>query len=123
VWTIDRNANQEVQDYFADMYDINFIREEQTATQVIGAGSATARAQYYGSYENRSLWVNGMFDYRALSDYVPVKADVFLYEKQCSMGYGINITNDVTLEVPDEDFLVTISQPGEISILALSWYS
>lgn len=68
------------QDYIAAVYDLSVAYPDvpvfQTAADVVGAGTATARSQYYGSANNRSLWLGGMFDYRGLSDYTPIKDQV-----------------------------------------------
>ena len=44
------------------------------------------------------------------------RADVFLYPGQVNTSYTVNITNDMILEAPDEDFIVTAYQPGEWSM-------
>lgn len=65
------------------MYDLSVAYPDvpvfKTAADVVGAGTATARSQYYGSSNNRSLWLGGMFDYRGLSDYTPVGEQVRLF--------------------------------------------
>jgi hypothetical protein len=48
VWTIDRNALPSVQNYVHDLYDFWSVPEENTVTDLIGAGTATARSQFYG---------------------------------------------------------------------------
>jgi hypothetical protein len=60
--------------------------------------------------------VDGQFDYRAVCDYVPTKAYRFLYPSQGRVSYVINVTNDVILEAPDEDFLVVAIQPGKLAV-------
>lgn len=69
-----------LQDYIAAIYDLSVAYPDipvfQTAADVVGAGTATARSQYYGSSNNRSLWLGGMFDYRGLSDYTPMEDQV-----------------------------------------------
>lgn len=57
----------------------------QTAADVVGAGTATARSQYYGSANNRSLWLGGMFDYRGLSDYTPMEDQA---SERCGVEYS-----------------------------------
>jgi hypothetical protein len=114
VWTIDRNADAHVQSYIKYLFDINNIEEEKTITDLIGAGTATARSQFYGSSEQRSMWVEGQFDYRALSDYLPTRSPLFIAEGQSNTTALIKITDDPILEKPDEDFLVSLVQPGVI---------
>lgn len=71
------------QDYIAAVYDLSVAYPDvpvfQTAADVVGAGTATARSQYYGSANNRSLWLGGMFDYRGLSDYTPIEEQVLRF--------------------------------------------
>lgn len=73
------------QDYIAAVYDLSVAYPDvpvfQTAADVVGAGTATARSQYYGSANNRSLWLGGMFDYRGLSDYTPIEDQVLHYPR------------------------------------------
>lgn len=65
------------QDRIAAIYDLSVAYPDvpitETVADVVGAGTATARSQYYGSANNRSLWLGGMFDYRGLSDYTPIQ--------------------------------------------------
>lgn len=71
------------QDYIAAVYDLSVAYPDvpvfQTAADVVGAGTATARSQYYGSANKRSLWLGGMFDYRGLSDYTPIEDQVLSF--------------------------------------------
>lgn len=47
-----------------------------TVADGAGAGSAFARAQGYGSDDAKSLWVDGLYDYKAVSDYLPLAQNV-----------------------------------------------
>ncbi|CAN0182972.1 unnamed protein product, partial [Ectocarpus fasciculatus] len=75
-------------------------------------GTATARSQYYGSSNNRSLWVGGMFDYRGLSDYTPIEDQLQFSAYEASVYYLLNTTDDNVVETPDESLTVSIYVPG-----------
>jgi hypothetical protein len=52
---------------------------------------------------------------------------ISIYPSQGRVSYVINVTNDVILEAPDEDFLVVAIQPGEqvrsaLGSLSMSYY-
>ncbi|CAM9122390.1 unnamed protein product, partial [Hapterophycus canaliculatus] len=114
--SMDRNAGQEFQDYIAAVYDLSVAYPDvpvfQTAADVVGAGTATARSQYYGSTNNRSLWVGGMFDYRGLSDYTPLEDQLQFSPYETSVSYLLNTTDDNVVETPDESLTVSIYVPG-----------
>eukprot|EP00752_Nemacystus_decipiens_P003960 g3626.t1 len=114
--SMDRNADQEFQDYIAAVYDLSVAYPDvpvfQTAADVVGAGTATARSQYYGSANNRSLWLGGMFDYRGLSDYTPIEDQVQFAAYETSVSYLLNTTDDNVVETPDESLTVSIYVPG-----------
>ncbi|CAM9763265.1 unnamed protein product [Pylaiella littoralis] len=114
--SMDRNADQEFQDYIAAVYDLSVAYPDVpvflTAADVVGAGTATARSQYYGSTNNRSLWVGGMFDYRGLSDYTPIQDQLQFSAYETSVSYLLNTTDDNVVETPDESLTVSIYVPG-----------
>ncbi|CAM9102436.1 unnamed protein product [Scytosiphon promiscuus] len=114
--SMDRNADQEFQDYIAAVYDLSVAYPDvpvfRTAADVVGAGTATARSQYYGSANNRSLWVGGMFDYRGLSDYTPLQDQLQFSPYETRVSYLLNTTDDNVVETPDESLTVSIYVPG-----------
>lgn len=113
--TVDRNTNLRNQRFIQSLYGIADaqIGFEQTAADLAGiAGTAVARANYYGSSHNESSWILGMFDYRAVSDYVPVyNPHAYLVEYQ-NLTDVIVTTPDTILEVPDENVTISIHAPG-----------
>ena len=113
--TVDRNTNFRKQRFIQTLYGISDaqIGFEQTAADLAGiSGTAIARANYYGSLHNESAWVLGMFDYRAISDYVPVyNPHAYLTEYQNLTDFVVT-TSDTILEVPDENVTISIHAPG-----------
>lgn len=83
-----------------------------TVADAVGAGSAFARSQYYGSYENKSVWVDGAFDYRGVSDYLPLSDKIIMFSGQTRAESTLNTTNDNIVEQPDENVTVAIRIPG-----------
>ena len=115
VETLDRNAGLFRQKYIADLYGINSndITYPLTAIDKSGTcGSAVARSQYYGSSHNESAWVDGQYDYRAISDYVPVYVPRSFLSSLQAIQQTIYTTPDTILENPDEDVAILMSSPG-----------
>lgn len=74
IQTFDRNSNISFQQYIKRLYGLkSSIPYPFTSLDYTGlAGSAVARSQSYGSYMQTSEWVDGEYDYRAISDYAPL---------------------------------------------------
>jgi len=83
-----------------------------TVADAVGAGSAYARSQFYGSSENKSVWVDGAFDYRGVSDYLPLSDKLTFYGSQTLVETTLNTTNDNIVEQPDENVTVAVRIPG-----------
>jgi len=83
-----------------------------TVLDAVGAGSAYGRAQNYGSADPKSVWVDGAYDYRGVSDYVPVSKPVMLFADQTRVEVTLNTTNDGIVEAPDENVTVAVRLPG-----------
>ena len=83
-----------------------------TVADVVGAGTAFGRAQYYGSADPKSIWVDGAYDYRGISDYVPLSETVVVYWGQTAATLTLNTTNDGIVEAPDENVTVAVAIPG-----------
>jgi len=113
--TIDRNADISTQLRVSQLHGLTVgdLKYPLTFMDAAGlCGSAIGLAQYYGSSHNESLWVNGMFDYRGINDYVPFD-NSYIYNK-----YNSNITStiitisDVIYENPFENITVGLYSPG-----------
>jgi hypothetical protein len=107
--TISRNAEDEVQAYLNNLYS---IREEE----IFPSGKTTIDLLYFSTafgspYGNR-LWVGGMYDYRAISDYASVDDRLIFHQNQSDISVLIATTNDQTLEKPDENITVHLTLPG-----------
>ena len=113
--TLDRNADLTKQKYIRDLFgiasgDIPILRTAADESGTVGI--AVGRSQYYGSIYNESQWVGGMYDYRGISDYVPVlSARAFLAEESNATADFIT-TPDTILEAPDENVSVILHAPG-----------
>ncbi|CAM9912425.1 unnamed protein product, partial [Chrysoparadoxa australica] len=73
---------------------------------------ATAREQWYGSSEKSSLWLGGMFDYRGLSDYIPIEDSMRFPVGETTVSYDLTTSDDNVVEVPDEELSVALYVPG-----------
>jgi len=116
--TIDRNAGSSMQKLLQNLYGVGdgFLSTQyaQTVADVTKfSGSAVARSQFYGTTSHEeSVWIDGMYDYRGISDYVPIyKPKSFLAENQMQNENLIS-SSDTILEHPDETVCVAIHSPG-----------
>jgi hypothetical protein len=125
--TVDRNANLSVQQFFSDHYGLDFDATTDSLSTVLDqigiVGKAVGRSQYYGSLDTRSSrWVDGRYDYRGVSDYVPVHQPKILLSEEHSDGITIQTTNDSLVELPAEAFSVAISLPGLWPVVLSKFY-
>lgn len=115
IMTLDRNAAVDTQNFVKDLYDIQVesIEFPKTILDHSGlVGSAIGRTQDYGSSTRESKWVDGVFDYRGISDYVPVKrSSAFLVEDDFS-ELSVVSNSDNILEKPDEGIKIVLYSPG-----------
>jgi len=113
--TFDRNAFHSMQIFIQHVFGLPDPTNTYPDTMLdrsLLVGKAVGRSQFYGSSHNESRWVDGMYDYRAISDYVPMKhQEVFLREANQVIDYVVT-TEDTILEVPDEHIILAISSPG-----------
>ncbi|KDO30160.1 hypothetical protein SPRG_05352 [Saprolegnia parasitica CBS 223.65] len=75
-------------------------------------GTANSRAQFYGSPETRSRWVDAQFDYQGLSDYTPTNVALLFPPNNVSASIVVPTTDDMVFESPDETINVRLSVPG-----------
>lgn len=118
IQSIERNANASMQSILKNLYGITSgfmsTKYAQTIADVTQyAGTAVGRSQFYGTHSHQeSVWVDGMYDYRAISDYVPMyKPKAFLAEDINQKEYLIT-SDDTILENPDETVTVALYSPG-----------
>ena len=115
VETFDRNAAPKKQRFIQGLYGIlsSELQSGETAFDRAGiAGTAVGRASYYGSVHNDSAWVQGMYDYRAVSDYVPVYHPWALLFEYRNITDFVITTDDTIFEAPDENVTIGIHAPG-----------
>jgi hypothetical protein len=113
--TLDRNSPTSLQQAYKNIYGLSeaSIPFPWTVLDYIGvAGKAFARSQHYGSQHNESIWVDGMYDYRAISDYVPVYLPLAYLAEDFNINQIIITSPDKILEVPDENITLAITAPG-----------
>ena len=115
--TIDRNSDSATGTFISHLYGISEgqVVYPQTTIDFAGiAGAAIARTQFYGSTHNESVWVDGMYDYRGISDYLPTYEPLVLLSGKGSgsISYELQTTSDTILENPDETISIGILSPG-----------
>jgi hypothetical protein len=113
--TIDRNAIEKVQHYVNQLFDFRsgeIFPMELTTIDLLEQNTAFGRDQFYGSEEKTSQWVDGMFDYRGISDYSPEDVQLYFDADEKMKTIVIETCNDKIFEAPDERFSVHMSLPG-----------
>jgi hypothetical protein len=113
--TVDRNAFSKKQRFIQHLFGIPGPTDtypDSMLDRTLLVGKATARAQFYGSGHNESQWVDGMYDYRAISDYVPVKTPQVLLLEGTAAEDMVVTTPDSITETPDEYVVLGITAPG-----------
>lgn len=118
VYTLARNADSVAQFWWKTLYDLTDARAVppgQTAADVVGAGLAYGRAQYYGGSSNASAWVDGGRDDLGVSDFVPLAAKTVLPPNVNEVTIAFESIDDAILEVPDEATDVILWMPGMVA--------
>jgi hypothetical protein len=113
--TVDRNADARQQKKIQNLYGINQgdIKFPLTVSDYCQySGSGVARSQYYGSTHNESQWIDGMYDYRGVTDYVQIKTPNSFLLEFTNITATIVITDDTILETPDETVTIALHSPG-----------
>ncbi len=113
--SLDRNADSFTQDYISRLFQFQTLEDTspaKTAVDLLYNNKAYGRSHYYGGFDNRSLWIDGVYDYNARSDYQKVN-DLELYEFGTAQKMVfLHTTNDDIYELPDEGTSLHISLPG-----------
>ena len=113
--TLDRNGPSTLQTFLSRLYGLSVMELSYPSSVADGtglAGKAMARSQNYGSIRKESIWIDGQYDYRALSDYVPERVPKSFPRYQTSVAYNVTTSADSILESPDESFTIILSSPG-----------
>jgi hypothetical protein len=113
--TFDRNHDRYMQDYVGKVFGLSENEVDKTTTYIDAthlAGTAVARSQWYGSLRNESIYVDGMYDYRAISDYVPLKEAIAFLNTYTNISTTLITSPDTILELPDEKIAVLLHSPG-----------
>jgi FG-GAP repeat len=116
VKSLDRNSLPQFSDYVAAVFDLAISPPDvplyKTALDIVGAGTATASSQSYGNSSGSSYWSQGVFDYRGLSDYVPMEDQLQFVRGQYTQTYTLHTNEDNVVEIPDETLTVAIYLPS-----------
>lgn len=99
--TIDRNAEDALQQYIGDLYSIQLYPCDKTSTEALTGTTALGRSQYYGSDERRSVFINGQFDFQGISDYEQMTYDDQFRPQDQSISAPLNANDDDILEKPE----------------------
>lgn len=115
--TLDRNARVSRQTFIQHLYGLHdrvllYPNTYVDATDL--GGTAQGRTQFYGSSKEDHTWVDGMYDYRGVSDYVQLYAPAILMfeEDGARASSSFKTTNDTVLEMPNENITLVCHSPG-----------
>ena len=114
VKTLDRNAADGYQRYVADLYgvDVDALPFGETAIDGLHAGDAHGLWLSDAPADAPRPWVGGMFDYRGISDYVALDADLAFAAGEASRAVNLTATNDFINEAPEESVTLMIAPRG-----------
>jgi hypothetical protein len=110
IQSLDINANDHYQNQVNMLWG-PFPDDLFTPIESLTGNSAVTNDQYYGSIDNRSEWISGMYDYRAMNDYQSLN----YYFKSVADKVDIvdlKTVDDHILETPNEKLTIQISLPG-----------
>jgi hypothetical protein len=114
--TLDRNAKSYRQNFISHLFGLNDRVLQYPDTYVEAShlvGTAVCRTQYYGSSHYESVWVDGVYDYMAVSDYLEINDPaVILYGGDLITQIQIVTTPDSIFEIPDENATLVAYSPG-----------
>lgn len=82
-----------------------------TPVKFLTGNSASTNDQYYGSMDNRSEWISGMYDYRAMNDYQSLNYQFRVATDKLDI-IDLKTVDDHIFETPNEKLTIQISLPG-----------
>jgi hypothetical protein len=109
-----RSLDINAEDYHQNIVNMMwgpFTNELRTPIELITGNTASTNDQYYGNDDNRSEWVNGMFDYRATNDYQSIDYQIISTADDFEM-ITLKTVNDKIFESPNEVMTIQIALPG-----------
>ena len=113
--SLDRNAPQAYQNYVNQLYGVRtqeMFPLLKTVIDEVSGPTAFGRSQYYGSADNRSMWVDNAIDYRGISDYELLLKDFIVNIGELECKVNVKTTDDYIFEAPDENITVQLALPG-----------
>ncbi len=116
VKTIDRNAERNEQSYINELFSVRTQETFPNSTTIIDSVYGTSAFGRESSEKNGNwyMWMNGMKDTRAISDYRSFALDMFMDTSDVSVSITLDVFDDNITERPNENFLVQLSSPGII---------
>lgn len=114
VSTLDSNPNPSLQEVIRRAFaiDIHRARERRFDTLVDMAGvTGTAMGRTWANNQT-SMWSQGIYDYRAVSDYFLLDKQLWLSENEASTSFDVHTTADRIHESPDETVNIAINVVG-----------
>ena len=122
--SIERNAPVTFQNYVNQLFTLRspddpayggISNAHNTIVDELTGSTAFGRSQNYyglGVKEQRSIWVNSMFDFRGISDYQLLNSNYIVGIGELTKDVVLKTTNDFIYEAPNENTTVQFSLPG-----------
>jgi hypothetical protein len=101
--TLDRNAEDDLQHYVNELYSMSPY--DKSAVDTLTGSTALGN-------EQRSLFVNGQYDYTGISDYEMLRYEGEFKPLEQSLSVSLKTNNDAILEKPHENATVQINLRG-----------
>ena len=113
--TMDPNAEQDFQHYINELFSLRSLDihvHDKTPVELLTENTAMGRSQSYGSDERRSLFIQGMYDFQAINDYVPLNSEMQFEMGESMISTKFKVNDDNILELPNEQTTVQFNMRG-----------
>ena len=108
--TIDRNAEDKFLFYINDLFSLRAL--ELSPHDYLSSNTAFGRSQFYGSNEECSRFIRGIYDFQGVSDYTPLQFEAVMKPGEESITTTFITNKDNVLEGPDESTSVQLNLRG-----------
>uniref|UniRef100_A0A7S4JS32 Calx-beta domain-containing protein n=1 Tax=Odontella aurita TaxID=265563 RepID=A0A7S4JS32_9STRA len=115
VRSVDINAKRAFQEFIDEIFSLRsaeLFPLDRTPADLLNGNTAIGRDQFYGSFENKSVWVDGVFDYRGISDYKVLGEALVMNAGELNASVVLQTTDDNIYEFPDENLTLQVDIPG-----------
>lgn len=109
--TADRNAEDAFLFYVNDLFSLQSL-ELSPHDFLLSSSTAFGRSQFYGSDEECSRFIEGIYDFQGVSDYALLQFEAIMKPGEESISTTFSTNKDNILEKPDEYTTVQVNLRG-----------